>query len=452
MSDHPSQEELEALWRGDLPAEKARSIAQHILFFCETCLAKAPAPLRISLGLDGAGSGQATDSEAAYDEVIDKVARVARQHEARLCRRKVEANRIEKKLREGGFDALQKLPKKVNPLALYDALLAYSWSLRHENPGLMQQAAWAALRQIDQVDTRAHGLREVMDFRCRAWAELGNAYRVGDDFHRATWALGRARQVFALGTKDPFLEIRIVELEGSLAADQCEYEWASLKMMKVFRFYRRQKDHHLAGRALINQGLYTGYAGDPDKGIHLLNEGLSLIDRDSDPLLVRAAMHNQLMFLIDTGRFADARKFRLKYSRELSHTTGAVYQALLRAMDGRIDAGIGNFARAETIFREVTQDLKNLGRGYNAAIAGLDLAIALLSQQKTIEARQVVLESAGIFTRLQIGPNAMAAIVLLRETFEMREGTLSLLKNVTEYMRRAAVNPNVRFSLRDEEF
>lgn len=200
------------------------------------------------------------------------------------------------------------------------------------------------------------------------------------------------------------------------------------------------------------RALYTGYAGDPEKGIRLLNKGLSLIDRDSDPLLVRAAMHNQLMFLIDMGRFADARKFRLKYSRELSHTTGAVYQALLRAMDGRIDAGMGNFARAENVFREVTQDLKKLGRDYNAAIAGLDLAIALLSQGKAIEARQVVLESAEIFTRLQIGPNAMAAIVLLRETFEMREGTLSLLKDVTEYMRRASVNPNIRFSLQDDDF
>ena len=440
-TEHPGPDELAALSRGDLSPERARILFRHLLR-CKSCKAEFVSCAALMFPLTA-------EEDAAYDAVLDRVARTARRYHRRLQARKAEVKRLGQILASGGIEAVHRLPRKVDQVALFEALLARSWSLRHHDTSLMEQFAWLALQQADNVDARVYGSEATFDLRCRAWAELGNAYRVGEKLEPAVWALGRAREVFELGTGDPALEIRVVELEASLAADRRQFRIARFKLSKVFQFYWRRGDEHQAGRTLILQGLYSGYAGEPEEGIRLLKKGLTLLNADLDPGLVYAALHNQLLFLIDCGRFREAKKFRVQRSRELSLSQDRLNQVKLRWLDGRIDIGLGNYARARNTLAEVKKALQDDSLSYQVALASLDLTASLLILGKQAEAQEVALDAARTFISLGIDREALAAVVLLREAFEIGRATADFVQDVAAFLRRAEFDPDARFDPAD---
>src|SRR5215213_3049847 len=72
------------------------------------------------------------------------------------------------------------LQELLVPLA--ERLLERSASLRYEDPEGMVCAAEAARRLVFLVSPQRYGKRVAADLRARVLAELGNAYRVADDF------------------------------------------------------------------------------------------------------------------------------------------------------------------------------------------------------------------------------------------------------------------------------
>jgi hypothetical protein len=446
LSKHPSREELAALARGELAPERTTPVLVHLVSPCVRCLAKAPPPLGVLLGSEPPRAEPTPAESAAYDAAMDRAVRRVLAVERHLQSQREQAARVAPLLATGGFHAMEKLPRRMGTLAKMDALLTRSWELRHESPTLMVQFATAAVWCAGRLNPRRYGVQRVADFQCRARAELGNAYRVADDLPRAAGELNRARQFYELGNRDRFLETRLIELEASLAADRRQFAVASNNLLKVQKFHIRNGDLHLVGRTLIKRGLYTGYAGDPEKALRLLKQGLALVDEARDPSLVYSALHNQLMFLIDLGRFYDAKKFRLENSRELANPRGHVNSILLRWQEGRIDAGFKKAARAEAIFREVKQEFEEVGRGYDGALVSLDLAATLLAQMKAEEAQELVQEAAKVFTLLQIEREALAAVIMLRHAFEVKQATVALVEEVAAFVRRAENDPNAVFN------
>lgn len=376
---------------------------------------------------------------------ISAVASVLKQERQRLRIQK-EAQRIKEILVREGLDALERLSPRTDELALFEALLASSWALRYDSPTLMLSLAQLAFFKSQNLDARVIGAHPASDLICRAWAELGNAHRVGDKFKEAEWALSNAWHVYEIGTGDKSLEIRLVEIEASLAADQREFKTALFKLERVLEFYRVQEDKHLVGRTLLLKGLYTGYSGKPGEGIDLIQEGFLSIDKDRDSTLVYTAAHNHLLFLIDCRRFKEAKRFRLEFSRELSFMGGRVNEVKLRAVEGRLDSGVGKYQRAESIFREVEAGYKEVGRAYEVAITGLDLSTVLLAQGKAAEAHQVAEKSAKIFLAIKVKPEVMSAVVFLRQAFEMNKATVGLVEKVTNYLRQEDHGPESDFT------
>lgn len=346
-------------------------------------------------------------------------------------------------LKDGGVEAAMNLPQKIGDLPRMEAFLIRSWVLRHEDPKAMVDYAWLAAQVSLKLDPGAHGPAQVADFQARAHAELGNAYRVSDRLNEATDYLARARRLFEHGTDDELLKIRLLELEGSLAADCRQFGRASKTLLKVLQFYNQHGAFHLAGRTLIKMGLYAGYACDFDGGIQLLKKGLALVEEDQS--LACAAAHNLILFLVDTGRFQEARKLRVVHSRHLADAGGRANEIKFRALEGRIDSGLGNHQRAEGIFREVMRDFTALGRHFLGALAALELSAALLIQGKSAEATQVALEAAAIFTSLQIQREAFQAVILLRNAFEEQAATLEMVEEVAGFLRRIEIDPALRF-------
>src|SRR5262249_27223495 len=136
-------------------------------------------------------------------------------------------------LERDGVKAVEHLPRRIGHLARMRAFLARSWQLRHDDPQAMVLLAWLGARASERLDPRESGAARVGDFQAEALAELGNAYRVADRLQDAGVEMAHARERFERGTRDEALEIRLLELEASLAADRRQFGRARTDLLKV---------------------------------------------------------------------------------------------------------------------------------------------------------------------------------------------------------------------------
>ncbi len=445
MSDHPSREELWAVCQGGLSPERSREVFVHLLSPCASCLAEAvsrPSPIS---GLALTRPELTPEEDAAYDAAIARARGKALQHMRALARGEKQARRALALLERDGVKALERLPRNLEPYARMRAYLMRSWQIRHDDPQTMTYLAWMAAQMSERLDPRQYGAPFVCDLQAEAHAELGNAYRVSDRLHEAGAELARARELFERGTRGEALEIRLLELEASLAADRRQFGRANVDLLKVLAYHQGNRDAHLAGRTLVLMGLYMGYSGDFDQGIELLKRGLAQVDAERDPGLACAAAHNLILFLVDSGRYPEAKKLRLVHSRHLVQSGGRINEIKFRALEGRIDLGLGRYERAESIFREVVKGFEDVGLPIMAGIESLDLTAALLAQGKTPEAEAVALAAVETFTRLEIQREAFQAVILLRNAFDVQRATQEMVEEVARFLQRIEIDPALRF-------
>ena len=440
MTDHPSRKELLAVVRGGLTPEREVAILRHLYEGCKKCFAAAPSALKLGFGLEAKTT---VKEETAIDAAIQRAFKKAARHDQHLREQEVEAKEGEKILATGGVGAPKKFPRPMGVLAKYKALLARSWSLRHEDTGQMVYFARLAVQCAELLNPKRYGVERVFDFQCRAQAELGNALRVSDQFEQAATAFGRARRLFELGTQSEVLEIRLLDLEASFDADCRRLEMACIKLKRVLRWYRRNGDEHHAGKILLQLGRFTGYSGDNEEALKLLDESLALIDEREEPALAWAARLNQVDFLLACGQFRDAEK-KLFQLRGLQYEAGRINKLQLRWVEGRLEGRFNRLDRAERAFCEVQTGFLEVNRAYDSALVSLDLSAVLLAQSKAGEAKDVVEAAYRIFMALNIVREALMAVLALKTACQMGVATQTMAEEVAKYVRRLENDPNAK--------
>ena len=442
LTDHPSRKELLAVVREGLTPERTGAILLHLYKGCKKCLAAAPSGLKLGFGLEGKTTAK---EEAVINAAIQRAFKTASLHDQHLREQEAAAKEGEKILAAGGVGAPKKFPKSMGMLAKYKALLARSWSLRHEDTKSMVYCVRLAVQCAERLDPMWYGVERVFDFQCRAQAELGNALRVSDQLDKAADAFARARQLFELGTRSEFLEILLLNLEASLYADRRQFGLACINLRKVLRWYQRKGDLHLAGRTLMQIGLFTRNAGNLLQALPILRQSLEAIDPERDPVLAYAAMHNELALLIDLGQFREAEIKLFQLRPQQNHAGGRINQLRFRWEEGRVDAGLERCDRAENTFREVREGFLEVNRAYDSALASLDLSAVLLAQGKAGEAKEVVTAAYKMFVALRIQREALMAVLALKTACEIQEATRELAESVAKYVRRLENDPSARF-------
>jgi len=444
--DHPSREELAAVNQGTLDPAREKAVLAHVLLPpCECCLRALPPTVRILLGLEPLGAQLTPEEEGAYDRAIDRAFRVALKHARHLDRQKAQTERGIKILERKGADGPASLPRKMDDYARFRALLARSWALRYEDPKLMVQFARHAVQCAEHIDARRYGVNRVLDFRCEAQAELGNALRLMDQLDRAEAALRRARELFELGTRSELLEMRLLELEATLDADRRRFEDADNRLKKVYRYYRQHQENHLAGRILLKRGLYISLS-DPSKALEFLQGSLSLIDPQRDPSLVYAAAHNRVTILLDDQRYREAERQLFSLRPLLEHSGGSINELRFRWAEGRIDAGLDRLERAARTLSEVRDGFVAVERPYDAALTSLDLAGVLIAQGKSEAAMEVVSAAYVTFSALRIPREAAAAVLALQIACEVGAATKAKVEEIARFLRRLESDPNAELS------
>lgn len=438
MSDHPGWEAVLALVRGELGPERTVALLEHLGHACPDCVE----------ALLGDEPELTPVESAAYDEAIDRAFAAAHALHQRLERERSLVEQARPLIERGEVQALANLPRRVRGPALVEALLARSWALRFEDPTQMMQLALLAAKAAERLPSRVYGAAAVADLQCRAWADLGNAYRVCDRLDDAERAFDRALRLSEHGTGDRRLVIRLLELQASLAGDRRRFPLACSTLTVVYEHYLEEGDRHLAGRALIKKGLYTGYAGEPEAALGFLEQGHSLIDEAREPDLTAVAVHNRLLLLIDLGRLREARALLFKNRQRLEAAGGRVSRIKLRCLEARIAVGLGRLGQAEAIFREAKHGFEAVNQPYHASIASLEITAMLLRQRRVEEARELVLEAARVFSSLGIQREALGAVILLRQACEARAMTVMLVEEVVAFLKRIDHDPTARFEPR----
>jgi tetratricopeptide (TPR) repeat protein len=151
-----------------------------------------------------------------------------------------------------------------------------------------------------------------------------------------------------------------------------------------------------------------------------------------------------VLFLSEQGRYDEALAL-LQQTRPLyDQLRDRMNLVRLRWLEGKIEAGRGSSRRAEELLREVRAELVARDLGYDAALLSLDLARLLVHQGRSEEMRRLAEEMIPIFQSRDIHREAIAALIVFQKAAEMERVTVSLVQELSDYLRRSRNQPDLR--------
>ncbi len=299
---------------------------------------------------------------------------------------------------------------------LCEALLRKSYEARFTDPRRMLSLAASAAGVAKHIKAEKYPWPGfVADLRARAFAELGNAYRVNDRFSEADAAFEQAIGFFEEGTGDPLLQARALDLFASLRSAQRRLDDAIVLLDQVYKLYLDAGDAHLAGRALISKGISTNYRGYPREAVGFLQQGAHLLESGRDPQLERSTTLSLVYALADSAEYRQASALLLQSGLREAFATEPLNLLKLRWVEGKIHAGLGRPAKAERAFVDVRREYLRLGQVYDGALVGLELAAVWLPQGKIAQVRELAEEMYATFAELGVQPEAARALYFVRE-------------------------------------
>jgi len=446
VDHHPTAKELEGLVVGGLSAEQKRRVITHLVRGCPSCGAVLAQYIPLLAGRTDRTAAPPPPEEI-YDGALSRaVASIRRLGMTLPAGKTPEQRTLEQKTREAvdllaarGLAGLGDVSPSLPGVALVEALLERSLTLRPEAPGTAVELARCAAQLAEGLSAGELGPMQLADLRCRAVIELGNTYRVADDLDPAEAALRRATELFLLGTRDDLLGARLFDVQASLYAARRHFDLAVTSLDIVADVYRRHGDEHLAGRALISKGIYIGYKGDAQEAVRLIAGGLSSLDSGRDPGLVSSSVQTLGWFLVDCGRFLEARAaLRDLQGRDPG---GRINELKVRWLEGHVAAGLDELEAAERTLRLVRRGFEEIGLGYKAALVGLELGAVWLRQDRLEAVAGMALECTDMFLAMSIQRELLASILVLRQAAETQGLTLALFRQVIDDLQEGERGP-----------
>ncbi len=387
MKRHLNPQDLKALASGELSRQAARTAVAHLIHGCGPCRREAAELWQL------AGSPEAPP-EDAYDAAFDRLSAAL----------------------GGGATGAE-----------VEALLQRAWGARHGDPEEMRRTARQAV-------LAAGGLSGRPELLSRAWALYGNACRIAGDLTEAQEALDRAAEILGSEGGSPEDRALLYELQASLESARGNHDLALAALDAAFALHQERGDGHMAGRALIIKGLYTGWAGRSREAFRITQRGLGMVDEAREPELVLAAIHNQIWFLVESGRLREARSLLGARRDELA--TDEAQRLDLLWLEGRIRAGLRDERRALADLEAVEQGFAAAGRRFQAANVKLDQAAIQLRLGDSARALGLVRAAEEAFLQLEISQSTRMALAFLRQRLAQRALPAPVVLRLADIIRR----------------
>lgn len=421
MADHPPRFWTMGLIRGKITPRRRRAVIAHLLGGCDPCRQEIAPVTRVMFHPGRAVEPAKVGGE--YDGPVDRAVQFAIERQQVRMRERAEAeanlSRLPGDPSGGGFWTW----------GLCEVLLERSWGFRHEDPREMLRLARLACEAADRLNPETYGREHTFDMRARAWGEYGNACRVTDDLTLAEWAFRRALELRSQGSGSPMLRARLAELTAGLLSHQRHFQSALRALDAAYKLYLRHGQMQDVHRVLIGRGIYTGRSGDPELALLILAQALMFAaeHKVSEPKLTFITLHNILLFRVERGEFAEARRQLFEMRPLYALHAGAVDSVKLRGIEAKIAAGLGDDERAEKGFQEVREEFNRRGQVYHAANMGLELAALWLRQGRLGDVKRMVGEILEVFRSRNVTRETIAALLVLREAVERDRASRELI-------------------------
>ena len=430
---HWNEERLGCLFLGELSKIEIRELVRHQIHGCACCQADIAPWLALAGETEPMESGLA--EPRGYDAAIDRALERAKRQEQRREERVTGTNSL---IDELGIRDLHGVP-------LAEHLLRVSFDARYSDPEEMWRLALLARLVADNLDSSYLGVPAVADVQARAWAELGNAHRVLDQFEEAHEALAQAEVRLHRGTKDRALVARILDLRASLCFSMRELPEALAILGVVFGIYRDLGDLHLAGRALASKGICLQHLGALHEAKAVLHESLELLDGEREPFLMDSIRQGLLSTYAECGEFRQAAQLMLESGLAKKLEGQPLSLARLRWLEGRILVGLGKRTRAERCFSAARATFIDQNLAYTAGLVALDLAAVWLDLGRTNEATELAQEILRTFRDLGVEPEAVRALEFLERACAKAIATSLVVRHVSRFLQRLEHQPDLRF-------
>ena len=404
MLEHFSSDEVARFVTGHLSRNRRQDLIRHLVRGCVRCSG--------ALAAHG-GWAPVEVPEKAYGSLISRAIEraccvsVAAEEAVAMLTSLLAGERSWVDLSASELATLRGLPQ-------VGALIEAGRSLRSHDAHATLRFARLARYAADRLSPKELGAEPVADLRSLAWVELANAHRICDDLPRASQAMNRAVYWANRGSRSNLLLARVAGLLGALLSAQRRFAEARELLGLVYQVHAVEGRQHLAGRALISMGHYAAADGESGRAIVLLRQGLDLVDHARDPVLIAQTLQSLLWFLVDLGRFRAARRLLWSSRVVLEENPNALDRLRVRWLEGRIYAGLCDFARAEAALLETRAGFAQREQVYPAALAGLDLATLWARQGRFEQVRALAQEMIVTFRALRIAREAIVTLLILQ--------------------------------------
>lgn len=440
MADHPTPQVLHRWLEGRLARDESRSLVAHLLGGCASCGAALAERAFVFSGEEPPEPASAEDAPDAYDLALRRAGDGVRRHGAQAPKITKDAVRLRERLARRGWGSLSL--ERDEPAAVFEALLARAWELRHEDPQQMlhlsRLAVWTA-RLL-----KGYSPEDWSDYQARALAELANAFRVTDQLGPAEDHLETAEGYFAVGTGNPEITLRLKEIRASILGARCLYTEALTLLDEVYRGRRALGDRPAALRTLMQRAVFCGNAGCYETELTLLDEAAGLARELGENQLGIQIIHNRIYALIELDRPEQA---HLLLQDQALEALGRADRARLKVLEGRVHAKLSRPGLAEKAFREAKTGFAETGQRAHEALLSLDLATVILrqGQERYMEAVTLALEAVQVFSQLDIRDHVVESLLVLSDAIRQGLVTAELLQSIADFVRQAEHDRRTRY-------
>lgn len=308
-----------------------------------------------------------------------------------------------------------------------------------------QALAELAVIVIGTLHPEEHLPEALADLEAEAWGCVANCLRIRSDVRRVEEIFELAEELRRLGGGDPVEEGVLLDLRGSYLIDQRRFKAAEKVLKKAVGLFRRAKDRHREGRAMIGLARLYRERGEASRAIEALERARRLVNLRVEARSRLGLEQNLAVCLREAGRLDEARE-AVALAHDLADELGSRLDKLrVLWTEGLIRHEAKELDRATETLKLVQRGFLEEGLPYDAALASLDLAAVVLDSGDSQQARRLAQELVPLFTARGIHREAAAALGLLQRALHAATADLDLVREIAAYLERARKNPILRF-------
>jgi tetratricopeptide (TPR) repeat protein len=441
LGHHLDLETVRRLGGAELPRLEVFDIAWH-LYLCPECrelLAEAGPEAREAyrrlFGEGGMGFPL-----TAYTRPVGEAARSMRRIGFEVRAERAGAHQLVSRLLRHAPERRRLLVRQRERYRTYsvaDALVEVCRASMSDDPSGAEALAELALWILESLDRARYPEDMVNDLRAQAWAAIANCRRIGCDLVSVSRAFELAEGFLRRGTGDPVDAAGFLDLQVSYLIDLHRFLEADDALRRLLRIYREAGDRHSEGRVLLKQAALRREQGRLDEAIVLLEQAEATVDLSREPRLELSLRRDLALYLAEAGRAEEAQAL-LPGLRALARERGNRPESLrlLRA-EGVIYHRLGHLELAVEALDQARVGFLELGFGYDAAFATLDLALAHADAGRPESVRALGGAMRRLFESRELHRDTRAALGILDRALESRRVDRALYDEIASHLRRA---------------